>query len=154
MTEKLVASGGVDLVVVDSVAALVPRAELAGEMGDQQMGLQARLMSQPSESSPVLHTKAEPVSFSSINFVKKSGPFGSGEDHRRKRGYYASLRLDVRRIGAIKDGQEAIGNRTRVRIVRTNWLLFDRLNRYPVRIICTEATFSTWHQYGVLNKAE
>ena len=121
VTERLVASGGVDLVVVDSVAALVPRAELAGEMGDQQMGLQARLMSKALRKlTGAAHKSGACVIFINQLRQKIGVTFGSGEVTTGGNAlkFYASLRLVVRRIGSIKEGQTAVGNRTRVRVVK------------------------------------
>jgi recombination protein RecA len=119
--EQLVMSGGVDLVVVDSVAALVPRAELAGEMGDTQVGLQARLMSKALRKlTGIAHKTNAAIVF--INQLRQKIGVSFGPSEVTAGGnalkYYASLRLDVRRVGGLKDGQEAVGNRTRVRVVK------------------------------------
>jgi len=119
--EQLVACGEVDLLVIDSVAALVPRAELEGEVGDQHMGLQARMMSQALRklTGPA---KKHGVCIIFINQLRqKIGvSFGSGEVTTGGNAlkFYASLRLDVRRIGQVKRGEERLGNRTRVRAVK------------------------------------
>ena len=119
--EILVRSGAVDVVVIDSVAALVPRAEIEGDMGDSHMGLQARLMSQALRKL----TGAIARSRTSVIFInqlrEKIGVmFGSPETTTGGRAlkFYASVRLDVRRIETLKDGQEAVGNRTRVKVVK------------------------------------
>jgi len=121
ISEILVRSGGVDVVVVDSVAALVPRAEIEGEMGDSHMGLQARLMSQALRKLTAITSK----SMTTVVFINqirhKIGiMFGNPETTTGGNAlkFYASLRLDIRRIAAIKDGQEVIGSRTRVKIVK------------------------------------
>ena len=119
--DMLVRSGALDLVVVDSVAALVPRAEIEGEMGDSHMGLQARLMSQALRKiTGALHQSKTTAIF--INQLRdKIGVFfGSPETTTGGKAlkFYASIRMDVRRIETLKDGQEAVGNRTRVKIVK------------------------------------
>jgi recombination protein RecA len=121
IAELLIRSNAVDVVVIDSVAALVPRAEIEGEMGDSHVGLQARLMSQALRKL----TGAVSRSHTSLIFTnqirEKIGVmFGNPETTSGGRAlkFYASLRLDIRRIGAIKDGQEVVGNRTRVKVVK------------------------------------
>ncbi|HNT42953.1 MAG TPA: recombinase RecA [Syntrophorhabdaceae bacterium] len=121
ISEILVRSGGVDVVVVDSVAALVPRAEIEGEMGDSHMGLQARLMSQALRKLTAITSKSmTTVIF--INQIRHKIGIMFGKPETTTGGnalkFYASLRLDIRRIAAIKDGQEVIGSRTRVKIVK------------------------------------
>jgi recombination protein RecA len=121
IVEQLVASGGVDLIVVDSVAALVPRAELQGEMTDQQMGMQARLMSKGLRKFTGQANRQQTCVIFINQLRQKIGvTFGPSEvtSGGNALKYYASLRLDVRRVGALKDGQEAVGNRTRVRVVK------------------------------------
>ena len=117
----LVAQGSVDIVVVDSVAALVPRAELEGEMGDSHVGLHARLMSQALRKITGL-TSRNNTTLIFINQIReKIGVmFGSPETTTGGRAlkFYASVRLDIRRIGAIKDGDSVIGNRTKVKVVK------------------------------------
>ena len=121
ITEVLVRSGALDVVVVDSVAALVPRAELEGEMGDAQMGLQARLMSQALRKLTGVVSKSK-TSLIFINQIReKIGVmFGNPETTTGGRAlkFYASIRVDIRRIGAIKDGDQVVGNRTRVKVVK------------------------------------
>ena len=121
ITEVLVRSGAIDGVVVDSVAALVPRAELEGEMGDAQMGLQARLMSQALRKLTGVVSKSK-TSLIFINQIReKIGVmFGNPETTTGGRAlkFYASIRVDIRRIGAIKDGDQVVGNRTRVKVVK------------------------------------
>jgi recombination protein RecA len=121
ITEVLVRSGAIDIVTVDSVAALVPRAELEGEMGDSFVGLQARLMSQALRklTSSVARSKTCTVFINQIR-EKIGVMFGNPETTPGGRAlkFYSSVRLDVRRIAAIKDGTTAIGNRTRVKVVK------------------------------------
>ena len=119
--ETLVRSGAVDLVVVDSVAALVPKAEIEGDMGDQHMGLQARLMSQALRKlTGVTHRSGATIFFINQLRMKIGVMFGSPETttggHALK--YYASMRLDIRRIGPVKSGEDVIGNRTRIKVVK------------------------------------
>jgi recombination protein RecA len=119
--DMLVRSGALDIVVVDSVAALVPRAEIEGEMGDSHMGLQARLMSQALRKiTGALHQSKTTAIF--INQLRdKIGVFfGSPETTTGGKAlkFYASVRLDIRRIETLKDGQDAVGNRTRVKVVK------------------------------------
>jgi recombination protein RecA len=119
--EMLVRSGAVDLIVIDSVAALVPRAELEGEMGDQHMGLQARLMSQALRKLTATISKANAaVIFINQIRMKIGVMFGNPETTTGGNAlkFYASQRLDIRRVGAIKDGETVIGNRTRVKVVK------------------------------------
>ena len=121
IVEVLVRSGGVDVVVVDSVAALVPRAEIEGEMGEAQMGLQARLMSQALRKLTGIVSKSK-TSLIFINQLReKIGVmFGNPETTTGGRAlkFYSSVRIDIRRIGAIKDGDQVVGGRTRVKIVK------------------------------------
>ena len=121
IAEALVRSNGVDVIVIDSVAALVPRAELDGEMGDSLPGLQARLMSQALRKLAAIIAQSN-TCFIFINQIReKIGVmFGSPETTTGGRAlkFYASLRLDIRRIGAIKDGDRVVGNRTKVKVVK------------------------------------
>jgi recombination protein RecA len=121
ITEILIRSGAVDVVVVDSVAALVPKAELDGEMGDAHVGLQARLMSQALRKLTGIVSKSR-TSLIFINQIRdKIGVmFGSPETTTGGRAlkFYASMRIDIRRIGAIKEGEETTGSRTRLRVVK------------------------------------
>jgi len=119
--EILVRSAAVDIVVVDSVAALVPRAEIEGEMGDAHMGLQARLMSQALRKLTATISKSmTTVVF--INQIRQKIGIMFGNPETTTGGnalkFYASIRLDIRRIASIKDGQDVVGNRTRVKIVK------------------------------------
>ncbi len=121
IAEQLVRSGACDLVVVDSVAALVPKAEIEGEMGDAHMGLQARLMSQALRKlTAVVSRNASIVLFINQIRMKIGVVFGNPETttggHALK--FYASVRLDIRRIGQVKDGDVVVGSRTRVKVVK------------------------------------
>jgi recombination protein RecA len=121
ITETLVRSGAVDLVVIDSVAALVPKAEIEGEMGDSHMGLQARLMSQALRKlTAVVSRNNATVMFINQIRMKIGVVFGSPETTTGGNAlkFYSSVRLDIRRIGAVKDGEQMIGNRTRVKVVK------------------------------------
>lgn len=119
--ETLVRSGAVDLIVVDSVAALVPQAEIDGDMGDAQMGLQARLMSQAMRklTGIISKSKATVIFINQIR-MKIGVMFGNPETTTGGNAlkFYASVRLDIRRIGQIKDGDNIAGNRTKVKIVK------------------------------------
>ncbi len=121
ITETLVRSGAVDIVVIDSVAALVPRAEIEGEMGDSHMGLQARLMSQALRklTAAISRSQATVVFINQIR-MKIGVMFGNPETTTGGNAlkFYSSVRLDVRRIESIKDGQEVTGNRVRVKVVK------------------------------------
>jgi recombination protein RecA len=119
--EMLVRSSAVDVVVIDSVAALVPRAELEGEMGDQHMGLQARLMSQALRKLTATISKSNTtVIFINQIRMKIGVMFGNPETTTGGNAlkFYASQRLDIRRVGALKDGDTVIGSRTRVKVVK------------------------------------
>ncbi len=121
IVEVLVRSGGVDVVVVDSVAALVPRAEIEGEMGEAQMGLQARLMSQALRKLTGIVSKSKTCLIFINQLREKIGVmFGNPETTTGGRAlkFYSSVRLDIRRIGAIKDGDSVVGGRTRVKVVK------------------------------------
>ncbi|WP_042374133.1 recombinase RecA [Streptacidiphilus neutrinimicus] len=121
ITDMLIRSGAVDLIVIDSVAALVPRAEIEGEMGDSHVGLQARLMSQALRkiTGALNQTKCTAIFINQLR-EKVGVMFGSPETTTGGRAlkFYASVRLDIRRIETLKDGTEAVGNRTRVKVVK------------------------------------
>jgi recombination protein RecA len=121
IADMLVRSGAIDIMVIDSVAALVPRAEIEGEMGDSHMGLQARLMSQAMRklTATIGKTMTTVIFINQIR-MKIGVVFGNPETTTGGNAlkFYSSVRLDIRRIGAIKDGQEVTGNRTRVRVVK------------------------------------
>ena len=121
ITETMVRSGAIDIVVVDSVAALVPKAEIEGEMGDSHVGLQARLMSQALRKLTAVISKSNcTVVFINQLREKVGVMFGSPETTTGGRAlkFYSSVRLDVRRIESLKQGGEVIGNRTRVKVVK------------------------------------
>jgi recombination protein RecA len=121
IADMLVRSGALDIIVIDSVAALVPRAEIEGEMGDSHMGLQARLMSQALRklTGTISKTMTSVIFINQIR-MKIGVVFGNPETTTGGNAlkFYSSVRLDIRRIGSIKDGQEIVGNRTRVRVVK------------------------------------
>src|SRR6202790_1700638 len=121
IAEALIRSGGVDVVVVDSVAALVPKAELEGEMGDPQMGLQARLMSQALRKLTAIVSKSRTCLIFINQIREKIGVmFGNPETTTGGRAlkFYASMRIDIRRIQAIKEGDVVVGSRTRAKVVK------------------------------------
>ncbi len=121
IAEALIRSGGVDIVVVDSVAALVPKAELEGEMGDPQMGLQARLMSQALRKLTGIVSKSRTCLIFINQIREKIGVmFGNPETTTGGRAlkFYASMRVDIRRIQAIKEGDKVVGSRTRAKVVK------------------------------------
>jgi recombination protein RecA len=121
ITDMLVRSGALDVVVIDSVAALVPRAEIEGEMGDSHVGLQARLMSQALRKITGALNNSNTTAIFINQLREKIGVmFGSPETTTGGRAlkFYASVRLDVRRIESLKDGSDAVGNRTRVKVVK------------------------------------
>jgi recombination protein RecA len=121
IADMLLRSGAIDVMVIDSVAALVPRAEIEGEMGDSHMGLQARLMSQALRklTGTIGRTKTSLIFINQIR-MKIGVVFGNPETTTGGNAlkFYASVRLDIRRIGAIKNGQDVVGNRTRVKVVK------------------------------------
>ncbi len=121
IVDTLVRTGVVDVIIVDSVAALIPRVELEGEMGDQQIGLQARLMSKALRKLTAISSKAKTTIIFTNQIREKIGVmFGSPQTTPGGRAlkFYASIRIDIRRIGQIKDGMTIIGNRTRVKVVK------------------------------------
>ena len=121
IAEILVRSGGADIVVIDSVAALVPRAEIEGDMGDAHMGLQARLMSQALRKLTAITSKSMTTVIFINQIRQKIGiMFGNPETTTGGNAlkFYSSMRLDIRRISSIKDGQDIIGSRTRVKVVK------------------------------------
>jgi recombination protein RecA len=121
ITELLIRSGALDIVVIDSVAALTPRAELEGEMGDSHVGLQARLMSQALRKLAGTISKTQTTAVFINQLREKVGVmFGNPEvtPGGRALKFYASVRLDIRRIETLKEGTEAVGNRVRVRVVK------------------------------------
>jgi recombination protein RecA len=121
IADMLIRSGAIDIIVIDSVAALVPRAEIEGEMGDSHVGLQARLMSQALRKiTGALNTTGTTAIFINQLREKIGVMFGSPETTTGGKAlkFYASIRLDVRRIETLKDGSDAVGNRTRVKVVK------------------------------------
>src|SRR5262249_39520400 len=121
IVEVLIRSNGVDVVVVDSVAALVPKAEIEGEMGEAQMGLQARLMSQALRKLTGAVSKSKCCLVFINQLREKIGVmFGNPETTTGGRAlkFYASVRMDIRRIASIKDGDQVVGGRTRVKVVK------------------------------------
>ena len=121
ITEQLIRSGGIDVIVIDSVAALVPRAEIEGEMGDAMMGMQARLMSQALRKLTAAISKSKTIVIFTNQLRQKIGVmFGNPETTTGGMAlkFYASVRLDVRKIETLKDGDRVIGSRTRVKIVK------------------------------------
>lgn len=141
ITETMVRSGAVDIIIVDSVAALVPKAEIDGDMGDSHVGLQARLMSQALRKLTAAISKSNCIVIFINQLREKVGVmFGNPETTTGGRAlkFYSSIRLDVRRIEALKQGGEIVGNRTRIKVVKTKWL------RRSVRqslILCLEREF-------------
>ena len=121
VADIMIASGGIDILVIDSVAALVPKAEIEGEMGDHHVGLQARLMSQALRkmTGNVQKSNTLVIFINQIRY-KIGVMFGSPETTSGGNAlkFYASVRLDIRRIGTVKDGDEAVGNETRVKVVK------------------------------------
>lgn len=121
ITDILVRSGAVDVLVIDSVAALVPRAEIEGDMGDSHMGLQARLMSQAMRklTSSISKSRTSVIFINQIR-MKIGVMFGSPETTTGGNAlkFYSTIRMDIRRIGSLKDGQDVVGNRTRVKVVK------------------------------------
>jgi recombination protein RecA len=121
IAESLIRSGGVDVLVIDSVAALVPRAEIEGEMGDSMMGLQARLMSQALRKLTGVISKSKTVCIFTNQLRQKIGVmFGNPETTTGGLAlkFYATMRMDVRKIETLKDGDRAIGSRHRVKVVK------------------------------------
>jgi recombination protein RecA len=155
ITDTLVRSGGVDIVVVDSVAALTPKAELEGEMGDQLPGLQARLMSQALRKLTGSISKSNTIVIFINQIRMKIGVmFGNPETTTGGNAlkFYASVRLDIRRIGAIKDRDEVVGNQTRVKVVKNKvappfkQVEFDIMYGQGIKAAIVEKSGS-WYSY-------
>lgn len=135
ITESLVRSGGIDVLVVDSVAALVPRAEIEGEMGDSVMGLQARLMSQALRKLTAVISKSKTVVIFTNQLRQKIGVmFGNPETTTGGMAlkFYASVRMDIRKIETLKDGDKAVGSRHRVKIVKNKIAAPFRIAEFDV----------------------
>ena len=141
ITETMVRSGAVDIVIVDSVAALVPKAEIEGDMGDSHVGLQARLMSQALRKLTAVISKSNCVVIFINQLREKVGVmFGNPETTTGGRAlkFYASVRMDVRRVETLKQGGEMVGNHTRVKVVKNKVL--RHLSRQSL-ISCSEPVF-------------
>ena len=158
--ETLVRSNAVDLIVVDSVAALVPQAEIDGDMGDAQMGLQARLMSQAMRKLTAIISKSKAtVIFINQIRMKIGVMFGNPETTTGGNAlkFYASVRIDIRRIGQIKDGENVIGNRTKIKVVKNKIAApfrsaeFDIMYNEGVSKVGDVLDLAV--QYGVFDKA-
>ena len=135
ITETLVRSGALDLIVIDSVAALVPRAELEGDMGDSHMGLQARLMSQALRKLTGTVSKSNTCVIFINQIREKIGVmFGNPETTPGGRAlkFYTSIRMDIRRITSIKDGTDIIGNRTRVKVVKNKMAAPFKMTEFDI----------------------
>ena len=158
--ETLVRSGAVDLIIVDSVAALVPQAEIDGDMGDAQMGLQARLMSQAMRklTGIISKTKATVIFINQIR-MKIGVMFGNPETTTGGNAlkFYASVRVDIRRFGQIKDGENVSGNRTKIKVVKNKIAAPFRTAEFDIMynegISKTGDVLDLAVQYGVLEKA-
>ena len=158
--ETLVRSNAVDLIVVDSVAALTPKAEIDGDMGDAQMGLQARLMSQAMRKLTAIISKSKAtVIFINQIRMKLSVMFGNPETTTGGNAlkFYASVRVDIRRIGQIKNGEDIIGNRTKIKVVKNKIAAPFRTAEFDIMynegISKTGDVLDLAVQYGVLDKA-
>lgn len=160
ITETLVRSNAVDVVVVDSVAALVPQAEIEGDMGDSHMGLQARLMSQALRKLTGIINKSKcTVIFINQIRMKIGVMFGNPETTTGGNAlkFYASVRVDIRRIGQIKDGENIIGNRTKVKVVKNKVAPPFRVAEFDIMynegISKTGDAIDLGVQYGIVGKA-
>lgn len=158
--ETLVRSGAVDLIVVDSVAALVPQAEIDGDMGDAQMGLQARLMSQAMRklTGVISKTKATVIFINQIR-MKIGVMFGNPETTTGGNAlkFYASVRVDIRRIGQIKEGEDISGNRTKIKVVKNKIAAPFRTAEFDIMynegVSKTGDVLDLGVKYGIIDKA-
>jgi recombination protein RecA len=158
--ETLVRSGAVDLIVVDSVAALVPQAEIDGDMGDAQMGLQARLMSQAMRklTGIISKTKATVIFINQIR-MKIGVMFGNPETTTGGNAlkFYASVRIDIRRIGQIKSGDDVAGNRTKIKVVKNKIAAPFRIAEFDIMynegVSKTGDVLDLAVSHGILEKA-
>ena len=157
VTDMLVRSNSVDLVIIDSVAALVPRAEIEGEMGDHHVGLQARLMSQALRkiTGNIQRSGATVVFINQIR-MKIGVMFGSPETTTGGNAlkFYSSVRLDIRRIGAIKDKDEIIGNQTRVKVVKNKVAPPFKVVKNKVSPPFKQAEFQIMYGQGINSEGE
>ncbi|MBQ6393881.1 recombinase RecA [Candidatus Saccharibacteria bacterium] len=158
--ETLVRSGAVDLIVVDSVAALVPQAEIDGDMGDAQMGLHARLMSQAMRKlTGIINKSKATVIFINQIRMKIGVMFGNPETTTGGNAlkFYASVRIDIRRIGQIKDGDKIVGNRTKIKVVKNKIAAPFRTAEFDIMynegVSKTGDILDLGVEYGVIDKA-
>jgi recombination protein RecA len=150
ITENLIRSGAIDIIVIDSVAALTPKSEIEGEMGDSKMGLQARLMSQALRKLTATISRTGCCCIFINQLREKIGVmFGNPETTTGGNAlkFYASIRLDIRRIGQIKDGDNIVGNRTKVKIVKTKLRL---LSASPNSTSCMVKESPKWEKSLIL----
>lgn len=160
ITEKLVRSNAIDIIVIDSVAALTPRAEIEGEMGDSHMGLQARLMSQALRKLTAIVSKSR-TSIIFINQLRQKIGIVFGNPETTPGGlalkFYASLRLDIRRVTTIKDGDVAIGTRVRVKVVKNKTAPPFKKTEFEMifgeGISVESSIIDTGVEYGVIDKS-